>query len=182
MKFWLWLLVFIAAAANAQQEGVDVKKSRLLLLPASTVERSANQQYQQLMQAAAQRGLLNREPDQVERLRRIARELIPHATRFNKNAEKWQWEVNLVSSKTVNAFCMPGGKIVFFTGILESLQLTDDEVATIMGHEIGHALLEHGRARMSQEVLKTSASPWPRRCSIWGRFRASCSRRRPTSR
>ena len=123
-------------------------------LPASTVEKSAAQQYGQLMRAASDKGLLNQDPRQVERLRRIARELVPHAVRFNKNAEKWRWEVNLISSTSVNAFCMPGGKIAFFTGILDKLQLTDDEVATIMGHEIGHALLEHGRARMSQQVLK----------------------------
>ena len=154
MKFWLSLLVVFATATNAQKEGVEVHKSRLLLLPASTVERSAGQQYGQLMRAASQKGLLNNDAQQVERLRRIARELIPHATRFNKNAQKWSWEVNLITSKTVNAFCMPGGKIAFFTGIIDQLQLTDDEVATIMGHEIGHALLEHGRARMSEQVLK----------------------------
>jgi len=154
MKFWLLLFVFISTASIAQKEGVEVQKSRFLLLPASTVERSAGQQYGQLMRAAAQKGLLNNDPQQVERLRRIARELIPHAVRFNKNAQAWRWEVNLITSKTVNAFCMPGGKIAFFTGILDQLQLTDDEVATIMGHEIGHALLEHGRARMSEQVLK----------------------------
>ena len=154
MKFWSLLLVFFVTATNAQKEGVEVHKSRLLLLPASTVERSAGQQYGQLMRAASEKGLLNRDPRQVERLRRIARELIPHATRFNANAQAWRWEVNLITSKTVNAFCMPGGKIAFFTGILDTLQLTDDEVATIMGHEIGHALLEHGRARMSEQVLK----------------------------
>jgi Zn-dependent protease with chaperone function len=157
MRYFLVVLLLASLNANAQktQEGVEVQKSRLLLLPASTVERSAGQQYQQLMRAAAQRGLLNRDLDQLERLRRIARELIPHATRFNKAADKWQWEVNLISSKSVNAFCMPGGKIAFFSGILDALQLTDDEVATIMGHEIGHALLEHGRARMSAQVLKS---------------------------
>ena len=149
-----FLLVAFNVTAQTKQEGVEVHKSRLLLLPASMVERSAAQQYGQLMSQAAQRGLLNNDPQQVERLRRIARELIPHATRFNQNADKWRWEVNLITSKTVNAFCMPGGKIAFFTGILDQLQLTDDEVATIMGHEIGHALLEHGRARMSEQVLK----------------------------
>jgi len=155
MKFWLLLLAFVSAASIAQSEGVEVQKSRLLLLPASTVERSAGQQYGQLMRAAEQKGLLNNDPRQVERLRRIARELIPHATRFNENAQAWKWEVNLITSRSVNAFCMPGGKIAFFTGILDTLKLTDDEVATIMGHEIGHALLEHGRARMSGQVLKS---------------------------
>jgi predicted Zn-dependent protease len=152
--FFLFLSVAFNVTAQTKQEGVDVKRSRLLLLPASTVERSAGQQYGQLMRAAAQKGVLNTDKAQVERLRNIARALIPHSTRFNKDAEKWRWEVNLISSKSVNAFCMPGGKIAFFTGILESLQLTDDEVAVVMGHEIGHALLEHGRARMSEQVLK----------------------------
>src|SRR6185436_13751013 len=158
MNYFFLALLLFSLNVNAQktQEGVDVQKSRLLLLPASTVERSAGQQYGQLMRAAADKGLLNRDPEQVNRLRRIARELVPHAARFNKDAEKWRWEVNLISSKSVNAFCMPGGKIAFFTGILDQLQLTDDEVASIMGHEIGHALLEHGRARMSEQLLKNA--------------------------
>ena len=155
MKSWLLLLIFVSTASLAQKEGVEVQRSRLLLLPASTVERSAGQQYGQLMRAAEQKGLLNNDPRQLERLRRIARELIPHAMRFNDKAQAWKWEVNLITSKSVNAFCMPGGKIAFFTGILDALKLTDDEVATIMGHEIGHALLEHGRARMSEQVLKS---------------------------
>jgi predicted Zn-dependent protease len=156
MRVVLFFLLFALLEVNAQtgKEGVEVQKSRLLLLPASTVERSATQQYGELMRAAQQKNALNRDLRQVERLRTIAVHLIPHATRFNKNARKWTWKVNLISSTSVNAFCMPGGKIAFFTGILESLQLTNAEVATIMGHEIGHALLEHGRARMSEQLLK----------------------------
>src|SRR5689334_16030010 len=156
MRAWVFVLAFLSFPVFSQtkDEGVEVRRSRLLLLPASTVERSAGQQYSQLMRAAAQKGALNTDKAQTERLRNIARALIPHSTRFNKDAEKWRWEVNLISSKSVNAFCMPGGKIAFFTGILDSLQLTDDEIAVVMGHEIGHALLEHGRARMSEQVLK----------------------------
>jgi predicted Zn-dependent protease len=152
--FSILLLLASPAIADTKQEGVEVHRSRLLLLPASTVENSAAQQYGQLLRTAQQKNALNRDAQQTERLRAIARHLIPHATRFNANAGKWRWEVNLLSSKTVNAFCMPGGKIAFFTGIIDALQLTDDEIAVIMGHEVGHALLEHGRARMSQEVLK----------------------------
>ena len=159
MRSWIFGVVLTlaagAAAAQAPQEGVDVKKSRLLLLPASTVERSAAQQYSELMRAAAQKDALNNDRREVERLRNIARALIPQSTRFNKDAQRWRWEVNLIRSGNVNAFCMPGGKIAFFTGILDSLRLTDDEVAAIMGHEIAHALLEHGRARMSEQVLKS---------------------------
>ena len=143
------------AAEPAPSEGVDVKKSRLLLLPKSTVENSSAQQYAQMMRAAAQNNALNTDRAQVERLRAIARNLIPPAARFNDDSRRWRWEVNLVSSRAVNAFCMPGGKIAFYTGIISALQLTDDEVAVIMGHEIAHALLEHGRARMSEQVLKS---------------------------
>lgn len=142
------------AAEPPSSEGVDVKKSRLLLLPKSTVENSAAQQYAQMMRGAAQKDALNNDRRQVERLRDIARKLILPAARFNPDAQRWRWEVNLISSRSVNAFCMPGGKIAFFTGIISALQLTDDEVAAIMGHEIAHALLEHGRARMSEQVLK----------------------------
>jgi predicted Zn-dependent protease len=142
------------SADPAPPEGVDIKKSRLLLLPKSTVENSSAQQYAQLMRAAAQKNALNTDRLQVERLRAIARNLIPPSARFNEDARRWRWEVNLVSSRSVNAFCMPGGKIAFYTGIITALQLTDDEVAVIMGHEIAHALLEHGRARMSEQVLK----------------------------
>ena len=150
----LLLSAFNANAQTKQSEGVDVQKSRLPMLPASMVERGAAQQYAQLMRAAGQRQLLNRDTVQLERLRRIARELVPHATRFNKDIQKWQWEVNLISSRAVNAFCMPGGKIGFFSGILDGLQLTDDEVAAVMGHEMAHALLEHGRARITAEYAK----------------------------
>jgi len=160
MRRLLSLLVALALAGPALSaypaatEGVDVKKSRFLLLPKSTVENSSGQQYAQMMRSAAQKNALNNDRAQVERLRAIARNLIPPAARFNDDAKRWRWEVNLVSSRSVNAFCMPGGKIAFFTGIISALQLTDDEVAVIMGHEIAHALLEHGRARMSEQVLK----------------------------
>lgn len=155
MKNWMLAIALAAVGCVAgAQEGVDVKRSSLRLLPASTVEKSAKQQYDDLMRQAAQKSALNVDRRQVERLRNIARALIPQSTRFNKDAQHWRWEVNLISSGTVNAFCMPGGKIAFFTGILEKLNLADDEVAAIMGHEIGHALLEHGRARMSEQVLK----------------------------
>jgi predicted Zn-dependent protease len=124
------------------------------LVPAETVEQSAAQQYaQMLQQAAAKNALGGKNHPQVKRLRTIAQRIIPHAIGWNSRANSWRWEVNLIGSQQVNAFCMPGGKIAFYTGILDKLQLTDDEVATVMGHEIAHALREHARARMAKNAV-----------------------------
>ncbi|MEO7107604.1 MAG: M48 family metallopeptidase [Rhodoferax sp.] len=137
------------------REGVDVGGNSVLtkLVPAEQVERSAQQQYAQLLnQADSKRALGAKDNAQVIRLRAIAQRLIPFALDWNPRARDWQWEVNLIGSSQINAFCMPGGKIVFYTGILEKLQLTDDEVAMVMGHEIAHALREHARERMAKST------------------------------
>ena len=123
------------------------------LVPAETVERSATQQYAQLLQQAAQQNALAApEQPQLKRLRAIAQRIIPHAMAWNPRAKQWRWEVNLLGSSQINAFCMPGGKIVFYTGILQKLQLTNDEVAVVMGHEMAHALREHARERMAKSM------------------------------
>jgi predicted Zn-dependent protease len=140
--------------AEPPEAGVQVRKPKLMVVPESVVNRSAEQQYLQMKQQASSRGMLNRDAPQVARVRAIAERLIPQGRRFNAEAGSWAWEVNVVDSPAVNAFCMPGGKIMVFRGIIEKLQLTDDELAAVIGHEIAHALLQHGRARMSEAVLK----------------------------
>jgi predicted Zn-dependent protease len=144
-----------SAQADAAAEGLrrDVgKESRFTkLVSAEQVEAAAAKQYaQMLQQAAQQRALAPDSHPQVQRLRFIAQRLIPQAQTWNERARQWRWEVNLLGSKDLNAFCMPGGKIAFFYGILALLQLSDDEVATIMGHEMAHALREHARERMGK--------------------------------
>lgn len=140
------------------REGVDVPKSQsgfTRLVPAEQVEQAAQQQYLQLAsEAKSQNALLPDNHPQVVRLRAIAQRIIPYALPWNARARDWQWQVMVLNSKELNAFCMPGGKIAFYTGILDQLQLTDDEVAMVMGHEIAHALREHARERMG----KTSAT------------------------
>jgi predicted Zn-dependent protease len=151
------LSIGTAMAQPAPEEG-GVKlggMSRLRnLVSEDTIEAQSLQQYAGLKNQAQQKGALA--PDnhpQLLRLRAIAHKLIPFASRWNPKAPQWQWEVNLIGSKQVNAFCMPGGKIVFYTGILNSLKLTDDEVAIVMGHEIAHALREHGRERAAKSAV-----------------------------
>ena len=149
-------LAVLPAASFAEQAdgGVQVRKPKLMVVPESVVNRSAGQQYLQMKQQAASRGMLNRDAPQVARVRAIAERLIPQGRRFNAEAGNWAWEVNVIDSPAINAFCMPGGKIMVFRGLIEKLQLTDDELAAVIGHEIAHALLQHGRARMSEAVLK----------------------------
>jgi predicted Zn-dependent protease len=147
-----------APAAEPQkvvQDGIAVKELSPWrhLQPEAVVDQQASQQYSGLMAQARQKGALVPENHpQVVRLRAIAKRIIPFSTRWNPEAAKWKWQVNLLNSKQVNAFCMPGGRIAFYTGILTSLKLTDDEVAAVMGHEIAHALREHGRERAAKST------------------------------
>ncbi|HCL85742.1 MAG TPA: peptidase M48 [Comamonadaceae bacterium] len=143
-------LAAVALPAAAQVDVGDASRLRSLV-PAETLEGSATQQYHQLLeQARAKRALAPAGHPQLVRLRTIAQRIIPHAAQWNPRARDWRWEVNLIGSKQINAFCMPGGKIAFYTGILEQLKLTDDEVAMIMGHEMAHALREHARSRIAK--------------------------------
>ncbi|MGH8853113.1 MAG: M48 family metallopeptidase [Telluria sp.] len=143
------------------QDGIAVEplsRSRKLI-PEDQLNEAAAQQYTQMMGQAQQKGvLLPPSHPEVQRLRAIARRIIPHAARWNELATKWQWQVNLIDSKDVNAFCMPGGRIGFFTGILTALKLTDDEVAAVMGHEIAHALREHSREKMAKQGMTNLAA------------------------
>jgi predicted Zn-dependent protease len=148
------VLTATLAAAQSTDTAVQVKRSRVLLVPASMVNDTAAQQYAQMKQQAASKRALNTNPEHLARVRGIAQRLIPHGARFNRDSAGWQWEVNVIDAPMINAFCMPGGKIMVFSGIIEKLKLTDDELAAVIGHEIAHALLEHGRARMSEQVLK----------------------------
>ena len=148
-----FLLAAGSAAAVPALAQVDVGSASTLrkLVPAETLERSAAQQYQQMLeQARAKRALAPPEHPQLQRLHAIAKRLIPFAMPWNDRSRQWRWEVNLIGSQQINAFCMPGGKIAFYTGILDKLQLTDDEAAMIMGHEMAHALREHARERLAK--------------------------------
>jgi predicted Zn-dependent protease len=145
----------LPAWAQRDADGVrgDVGKSSQFskLVSADEVEAAAQQQYKQMtLEASKQRALAPDDHPQVQRLRAISQRLIPFTDEWNSRAKQWRWEVNLIGSQQLNAFCMPGGKIAFYFGILQQLQLSDDEVATIMGHEMAHALREHARERMGK--------------------------------
>ncbi len=129
---------------------VGVEREQTMLVSSAEINRSAARVYQEAMRDAYSRNRLNRNPQQVERVRFVANRLIPVTAAFRSDATAWPWEVNVVTSPELNAWCMPGGKMAVYTGLLEQLQLTDDELAGVMGHEIAHALREHGREKASK--------------------------------
>jgi predicted Zn-dependent protease len=136
---------------------INRKQSMSMLLSEQEVDKMALQSYQETLSKAQSKGTLNSNKQMTARVRGIANRIIPQASVFRGDASKWDWEVNVETSPELNAYCMAGGKIMFYSGIIEKLKLTDDEIAQIMGHEISHALREHSRERMSSAYNKQLA-------------------------
>ncbi len=130
--------------------GVERKQYMFSMLSAQEVDQMYAQSYKQTLGEASSKGVLDKTSNNAKRLRTIADRLIKQAPLFRPDSAQWQWEVNLIKSPELNANCGPGGKIIFYSGIIEKLKLTDDEIAAIMGHEMAHALREHSRESMSK--------------------------------
>ncbi len=152
------LLTFglVACSTTTQQGATGISRQQLLLVSSEQVETMAAQSYQEELTKASSKRALNTDKANLERIRQIADRLIPQVATFRSDALAWRWEVNLETRDDLNAYCAPGGKIMFFTGIITKLKLTDDEIAAIMGHEIAHALREHGRERVSQAYAQNA--------------------------
>jgi len=139
---------------NTTQGGmVGVDRQQRMALSSQEMDTSASKQYAQVLEEQRKKGALNQNAAQLRRVRAIANRLIPQTTAFRPDAAKWNWEVNLITAPEVNAWCMPGGKIAVYTGLIDKLKLNDDELAAVMGHEIAHALREHARERASEQMV-----------------------------
>lgn len=152
------LLSLVACETVETTQGgvVGVTRQQRMAVPAEEIQQAASQEYAQVMSEARSKGLLNRNSAQVQRVRNIVNRLIPQAAVFRPDALQWGWEANVLSSPEVNAWAMPGGKIAVYTGLIEKLHVSDDELAAVLGHEISHALREHSRERASEQMVAGS--------------------------
>jgi predicted Zn-dependent protease len=145
----------LTGCASTTNDSVSgVKRSQFLLLPSSTVDQMSAQAYTETIQTAKKNNTLNADKTMLNRVTAISNRLIAQVGVFRPDATKWKWEVNVEKNDELNAYCMPGGKIMVYSGLIEKLHATDDELAAVIGHEISHALREHGRERMSQAYVQ----------------------------
>lgn len=142
---------------TTQPGAVGIEREQRFAVPAEAIEQAAGEQYAAVIAEAREKGILNRNPAQVERVRSIVRRLIPATEQFRPDARDWNWEANVFSLPEINAWVMPGGKIGVNTALIEKLNLTDAELAAVLGHEIAHALREHARERVSQQTIASGA-------------------------
>lgn len=139
-----------APVQTTKSGAVGVDRKQRFLLSQKQVESMSAQSYVQTLKAAETKKALNPDAAQTARVREIARRLIAQTGTFRPDALNWNWEVNVQESKEVNAYCMAGGKIMVFSGLIDKIKPSDDELAEVMGHEIAHALREHSREQMSE--------------------------------
>lgn len=157
MLFGLSLGAVSGCTTTTAGGAVGADRPQLMLMSSEKIDQMAAQSYAQLKSGAVSKGTLNENPVMLQRVRAIAARIEPQTGVFRPDAPAWKWEVNVISSDELNAFCMPGGKIMFYSGLINKLHLSDDEIAIVMGHEISHALREHSREQISQALAAQAA-------------------------
>ncbi len=146
------LTILLATGLVACQANPISGRSQLVLVSEEQAQASSAQAYTQTLSEAQKKGQLSTDAALNKRVKHITDRLIRQAGIMYAPSREWKWSVAVIDEPELNAWCMPGGKMAIYTGIISKLKLTDDEIAQIMGHEIAHALLGHGRERMSRAI------------------------------
>lgn len=153
----LLITAFLTACASSTQSGLTgINRSQLQIFSAEELNTNAKTRYLGLINSAKSEGAIDNNSRTAKRVNTIFKRLVPHTTIFRPDAQLFEWEIHVIKSNELNAFAMPGGKMVVYSGIVDHLTLSDDEIAAIVGHEMAHVLREHSREKVSQELLKSS--------------------------
>ena len=157
MRLLATLIVLLAVAgcetvSTTQPGAVGIEREQRMLVSSQELDQAAAEEYRKVLAQAQQKGTLDRNSQHLQRVRTILSRIVPQTAAFRPDAQRWAWEVHVIQENQLNAWAMPGGKMVVYSGIIEKLRLTDDELAAIMGHEIAHSLREQARERVSREM------------------------------
>jgi predicted Zn-dependent protease len=145
-----WLAAGCETVRTTSAGAVGVDRKQQMLVSSEVIEEGAAQAYEAELAAARKKGVLNTDKAQLERVTGIARRLVAATPSFRQDATAWKWQFNVQKTGDMNAYCMPGGRIMVYSGLIEELDVSDAELATVIGHEIAHALREHTRERVSR--------------------------------
>jgi len=129
---------------------VGVNRKQQMLVDSATIDQGAAQAYAAELKTASEKGVLNTDKAQLARVTTVAKRIVAVTPAFRADATGWNWQFNVQKTDELNAYCMPGGRIMVYSGLMEKLDLSDAELATVLGHEIAHALREHTRERVSR--------------------------------
>ena len=128
-------------------------RSQLILVSESAAITKSSKLYEAMIDSYDKDSKVSSDVVVNERVQKITNRLVERAVLYRPDSQKWKWQVNVIESEDVNAFCMAGGKMVIYTGLLDKVNPTDDELAQVMGHEISHALANHTAEKMSVDIL-----------------------------
>lgn len=123
----------------------------------SSLNADAAKNYSQVVSSASSQGAVDNKSNTAIRVKNVFNRMKPYADRANTTGVPFDWQITVIRSPELNAWAMPGGKMAFYTGVVEKLKLTDAEIAAIMGHEMTHALSEHSKKDAGQKILTSLA-------------------------
>jgi predicted Zn-dependent protease len=149
------IIAFLAVAAvlGGCQTNPITGRSQMMLISEDYSISESKTAYAAMLKPLAEEGKVNNNPAVVKRVETITGRLVAQAIAYRPETEAWEWSVRVIDEpETVNAWCMAGGRMAIYTGLIDKLNATDDEIAQVMGHEISHALLAHTAERMSRAM------------------------------
>ncbi len=162
MRHWKKSLLAVTVATTAltgcgtpeqttKSSSVGVNRQQTFSVSSAAINAEAQKAYSEVLAEARAKRVLDTNPAMVDRVRRITRNLVAQTPSIRADAKTWPWEIHVITLDEMNAWCMPHGKMVIYSGLISKLNLSDAEIAQVMGHEMAHALREHSREQVSRQ-------------------------------